>query len=365
MTDRGDPVNPYMIVVGRQSRGLSQKALAESIEVTQGRISKMESGILAVPDDVVCMLSQVLGYPEPFFKRQGSFGGVGIAELFHRKRQSVPKRILDQVYGEIEIRMWHIHALMRATDIACDVTPLDADAFDGDVEHIARLVRAKWAVPPGPIHDVTTTLEDAGILVIACDFHSRLIDAISKWVPTLPPVIFINRSMPKDRWRASLAHELGHIVMHISIGPDIEDQAYRFGAEFLLPEQEVRGDLYDLSLPKLAKLKQYWKVSMSMVLMRAQELGTAPTGQARYLWTQMAKAGYRLREPAELDIQGEEPTLLKELINTHRSLGYSADEIAELLALYRTEFDSLYSEDRGRGAVRIVSTSGLRSEHKA
>ena len=56
--------------------------------------------------------------------------------------------------------------------------------------------------------------------------------------PDLPPCVFLSRSAPADRLRASLAHEIGHAVMHRVPTDTMEDEAYTFGAELLLPERD-------------------------------------------------------------------------------------------------------------------------------
>ncbi len=255
----------------------------------------------------------------------------------------------------MEIRFRHITALLRAVEITCTVPHLDVDEYDGHVEEIARLVRERLHISRGPIQDLTKAVEDAGILVIPIDFETKRVDAISRWIPGLPPLFFVNMHSPKDRYRFSLAHELGHIVMHELPNPDIEDQANRFAAEFLLPEREISSELSNLNLTKLAILKRYWKVSMAAILMRAQALNTVTANRARYLWAQMAKAGYKTREPAELDVQGEQPHLLDKLIEKHRQeLGYSIDDLSEMLALKKEELWLLYLQGRDRPPLRMI-----------
>ncbi len=348
MSNQQKDVNPNMVILGRESRGLSQTELANKLNVTQGRISKIEMGLLPVPDDLLTLLSEVLDYPKHFFLQEGSIKGVGIAEIFHRKRQDVPKGTLSKIYAQMEIRLRHISLLLRALEIPCKVPRFDADEYNGQIEEIARLVRATWHLDRGPIQDLTQAVEDAGILVIPMDFGTKRVDAISRWIPGLPPLFFVNIHSPKDRYRFSLAHELGHIVMHELPNPDIEEQANRFAAEFLLPEREIAPNLTELSLPRLAILKRHWKVSMAALLKRAGDLGTITANQARYLWAQMAKAGYKTREPAELDVKGEQPHLLNELIEKYRNdLNYSIDELSQVLALNKEEFWSLYLQRHG------------------
>lgn len=354
-SDQHKTVNPNMIILGRESRGLSQKMLADELGVPQSRVSMIEMGLRPVPDDLLKRISQILDYPSHFFFQEGEITGVGITEVFHRKRQNVPKYVLAKIYAQIEIRLKHITALLRAADIQSNIPHLDVDEYNGHVEEIARIIRAHLQIPRGPIQDLTETLEDAGVLIIAFDFETPLVDAISRWVPSLPPLFFVNQNSPKDRYRYSLAHELGHVVMHQMPNPDIEIQANRFASELLLPEREVHPDLQDLNLAKLTILKRYWKVSMSALLMRAEDLGVITPNRARYLWTQMGKAGYKVREPIELDVRGEQPQLLHELVETHlNDLGYSKADMQEILALNEDELRTQYLQDPSQPPLRLM-----------
>ncbi len=338
--------NPQMVILARESRGLGQKALADALAVSQGTISKIETGLIPLSDEMIEMLSEVLNYPSHFFQQEGSITGIGIAEVFHRKRQSVSQRVLNRIYAQIEIRIKHISSLLVSVEIPSNILKMDVDEYGGRVEEIARAVREHWRMPRGPVQDVTEVVEDAGGIIIPFDFETPLVDAISRWIPGLPPLFFVNECIAKDRYRLSLAHELGHMVMHTYPTPDIEEQAFRFAAEFLLPERDVIIDLQNLNLPKLANLKRYWKVSMSALLTRAEKLKTIKPNQARYLWAQMSKAGYKTREPIELDVSGELPRLLHELIEAHqKELGYTVEDLRMLLPLNDDELWKFYLQD--------------------
>ena len=355
MSNQRKAVNPNMVILGREARGLSQKELADMLGITQGRISKIEMGLLPVPDDLLDTLSRELDYPTHFFFQEGSLAGVGVTEIFHRKRQDVPKKTLSKVYAQMDIRHRHMTALLRAVEIPCNVPRLDIDEYGGHPEEIARLLRERWNLPRGPIQDLTDTVEEAGIVVITVDFETPRIDAISRWLPGLPPLFFVNKNSPKDRYRWSLTHELGHVVMHSLPNTDMEKQANRFAAEFLLPEREIRADLSHLDLAKLAILKRYWKVSMAAILHRANELGPITSNQARYLWSQMARAGYKTQEPIELEAGGEQPNLLNELIETYRKdLGYSVADLQEVIPLNEEELWLQYLQGRDQPPLRMI-----------
>ncbi len=353
-----DEVQPQMVVLGRESRGLRQSDLAQRLAVSPPFLSRMESGIRPVSPEILARLSETLGYPEDFFTQTDPIIGFGTSELFHRRKQDLSNRTLGMVHAQINIRRMNLARLLKSVEIGeVNVPLLDVDEFDGDVERIAQAVRTMWHVARGPIDNLTSLLESARAVVIPFDFASTRIDAISQWPPGLPPLIFIDANAPGDRYRLTLAHELAHMVMHLQApNPDMEREAYRFAAEFLMPEREIRPYLSQpLTLEKLASLKPYWKVSMGALLKRASDLGIVTPRQARTLWSRMSRLGYRLREPADLDLTPETPTLYQEIIDVHRNqLGYDLSDFSKVVRLFPDETRRIYFGSGG-GRLKVVS----------
>jgi Zn-dependent peptidase ImmA (M78 family) len=176
----------------------------------------------------------------------------------------------------------------------------------------------------------------------------------------LPPCIFLNKDSPADRMRFSLAHELGHIIMHRIPTDDVEDEANAFAAEFLVPEQQLRRDLIGsrITLERLARLKARWKVSMQFLLFQAEVIGHISRYQSQYLWKQISRLGWRTREPAETDFSHEEPKLFPEIVNLHvRDMGYGMAEFSELLHVDSNDLRDLYGlqdASRQRAFLRVV-----------
>lgn len=351
---------PDLVVLARESRGLTQVALAGRLGMSQGHLSKIEAGLLPISDDILERLAHALAYPTHFFTMSEPVYGPGTSEFFHRKRSAMSARLLAQIHAMVNIRRIQVARLLRAVEIDDDLVPeLDLDEF-GSPEEIARAVRASWSLPRGPIVDLTRVVEAAGGIVIPMDFGTQLIDAVGRYVPGLPPLFFINRDAPADRTRLTLAHELGHMVMHRVPNPDMEDQAFRFGAELLMPEQDIRAELDGLTLDRLVWLKRRWRVSMGALLKRGETLGRIQPRRARYLWMTMSRLGYRTREPAEGDIAPELPETLRDIVDAHiRGLGYSADDLGELVALLPQELEATYgvrgpSFPDGRQRLRVL-----------
>jgi len=348
-------VNANMIILARGSRGLNQKDLAEKLGVTQGTVSKIENGE-PVSEELLEKLAIVLQYPQEFFFESAERYPPGIN--FYRKHNTLSKKELERIDAQIDIQRIHIQKLLQSAEvIANKIIQLDKDKYEYP-EEAAQMIRENWLIPKGPINNLVNYIESTGIVVVFRDFGVYKFSAVSKFTDKLQYIIFVNTNMSSDRMRFTLAHELGHIVMHnISIS-EFEVEANAFAAEFLMPARDIRHYLFDLDLQKLASLKRYWKVSMGSLIERAYTLGTITDRQRRYLWTKMSRLGYKKHEPPELDPPKESPQLLCKLINLHsNSLGYAVGELSRLLALRTEEYMALYEPtkiDSGRKHLRVI-----------
>ena len=56
-------VNPELVRLARQSRGLTQTSLAATAGVSQSLIAKYEAGVMAVTPAHLVLLSNALDYP--------------------------------------------------------------------------------------------------------------------------------------------------------------------------------------------------------------------------------------------------------------------------------------------------------------
>ena len=335
-----------MVTLARETRGYTQKKLAELIEISQGSMSKIEQGLCLVPDDVLEKLSKSLDFPiEFFFEPEYIYPP---SSPFHRKRASLQKKIQAQIEAEANIRRIHINKLLKSAEIVdTKIIHEDIDNLGLSPAESASKIRYYWKLPKGPIENVTTVLENFGIIIAYCDFKSQLLDGFSFCVDDNHPIIFINSNAPNDRIRFTLSHEVGHIIMHRIPTPEMEKEANDFAAEFLMPSNEIKQHLYEPTLEKLAGLKRYWKVSIASLIYRAKSLKTITYNQERYLWTQYNAAGYRRKEPVELP--KETPSIIQDLINLHlNDLGYSEEELSKILLSNTDTFVDLYMKKRLR-----------------
>jgi Zn-dependent peptidase ImmA (M78 family)/DNA-binding XRE family transcriptional regulator len=336
-------INPAMLILAREYAGLTQKELAERAGISQSKVSKYESGILRVSDGDLAEISRVVDFPRSFFEQTDKVYGFGSACFYHRKRQAMPVNELRIIHAKSNILRMHVHRLMRGVEIETDnrFCRMDIDDY-GSPEEVARKIRGTWSLPMGPIQDLVAAIENAGGIVWKLSFGTRRLDAVSQVAPGMPPIFIINADIPGDRLRYTLAHELGHILMHHTPNVEMERQADQFASEFLMPAAECRSWLRRLSLHKLPDLKRYWKVSMAALIKRAFDVGEITERHYRTLFTQISKHGWRVNEPVE--IATEEPSVLRDMLAVHfRELRLSGAEICEMLATNERTFAELYA----------------------
>jgi Zn-dependent peptidase ImmA (M78 family) len=346
--------NPEMLRLGRVGRGMKQAELASALNTTQGRIAKWEDGFLKPSDNDVERLVTVLRFPRSFWEHDTGTEAFGTCCMYHRKRQSLPAGFLNTIHARVNIIGLAIVRLLRnvSMDSPLAFPSLDIDEF-GSPARVATLLRRHWKIPPGPIRNLIQYVESAGGIVAQLDFGTDKLDAVSLWPREARPLFFINSASPTDRWRFTLSHEIAHLVMHSIPTPDAEREADDFASEFLMPVDDIRQELSQMSLVKAARLKLRWRVSMQAIIRKAHDSGAISARKYRSLYTALSAAGYRKREPGE--VGSEAPQTLQRLIETHRKhLGYSESQLLELL--FCVDAEQFAHRFQGRAApLRIVT----------
>lgn len=349
-------VNPELVTLARQVRGLTQTKLATRAGISQARVSKVEAGVVVASEADLDRLARALEFPPHFFLWQRRVNGPTVPETFHRKKARASVAALHRLHAIAALRQMHLQLLLQSWEIEASFPSVTIEDYEGEPRRIAQTIRATLNVPPGPIFNITDLVESAGGIVMPFDFGTRDIDGFSRRYAESPPIIYINASLPPDRWRWTIAHELGHIVMHAESDPypTMESDAHLFAGEFLMPAKEIGPQLGKVTVDRLASLKRYWKVSMQAILMRARVLQRVTANQQRYLFMQLSKAGYRLREPAVLDPPAEPAKLLRQIVNHHRrGLGYSVSDLCQMLALSEGDLRTWYLSDEPH--LRVLS----------
>ncbi|HZP67978.1 MAG TPA: XRE family transcriptional regulator [Rudaea sp.] len=355
MQPAGEKFNHHLLVLARESRGHTQAELSALSSIAQGTVSKYETGAAEPPYTFVEEIAHVLDYPPSFFYEAGR--PYGFPPFHYRRRKKLSAKVLGRIVAQMNIRRMHIQKMCVSFDlrnVATNRIPeVDPDEYVRGAkgrpapEDIARNLREMWMLPRGPIPSVVELIEGSGGIVIHCDFGSDLIDAMSQRIDGLPILFFVNTHAPADRVRHTLAHELGHMVLHTTTLNDddvMEAEADAFAGALLLPKEEFRSQLRRFDLRQLANMKQYWKVSMASMAVRADKLNLITPYQSKSFWMEMGKLGYRTREPHEPE--HEYGTLLRRMVKYHTDkLGYSADDMCKLLNVNRKDYVAMYGDE--------------------
>lgn len=323
--------NGALLRLARVGQGLTQVDLAARIATTQSRVAKWEDSLSSPAPADLQRLSETLRFPEAFFVYEVRPEPFGSCCMYHRKRQSLPATLLNQIHARVNILRLGIDRLLKnvAMAAALEFPNMDIDEYQS-ASQIASLVRQQWRISHGPVPSLIDYVESAGGIVTQMDFQTDKLDAVSLWPRGSRPMFFINRSVPTDRWRWTLAHEVGHIVMHRVATPNAEQEADEFASEFLMPGLDIESDLKDMSLQKAARLKLKWRTSMQALIRRAHDTGAITPRKYRSLFTAMSAAKQRKVEP--VTISPESPSTLEKLVEYHRkTLGYSDQQLRDLL----------------------------------
>ncbi|MBB1157101.1 ImmA/IrrE family metallo-endopeptidase [Amycolatopsis dendrobii] len=336
------------LTLARQLAGLRKNALASRIEKTPTAVAAYESGLKRPASATVAALALALDVaPDFFLPRQNQLPTATTAPHF-RSLRSTSQISRDQAhaYGCIAVDVSTTierHVEFPERNLASYPVSSEATA-DHAPEEAARLLRKQWDLRPGPVGHLVRLAENHGCLVVFSPPANASVDAYSFDTP-LRPIVLLN-PLKNDyyRQRFDVAHELGHLVMHVDAEPGgrtVEDQAHRFAAEFLMPAEEIADQLpAKADWHRLGLLKQQWNVSLQALLYRARSLKVMSDVTYRNAMTTVSNRGWRRREPGPMPLL-EQPSLLPravELLQVEAKVDEAAlaTECQTPLNLFRT-----------------------------
>jgi Zn-dependent peptidase ImmA (M78 family)/DNA-binding XRE family transcriptional regulator len=321
MADTGT-FQPSRLRLARHLETISQSELAARAAVTPAAISQFESGESRPSEETLDLLAAALCVPVEFLllpvedTHEGFFRSLRKSSVAQRRRA----RSLAYLVHDLAADPSSQPRLAEVFVPSCRIDTLDTES--PLIAEAARRVRAEWGVPTGPIEDVVRLLEQHGVLVLRLPLVAADVDAFSLPFADRPVVVLGADKNDRARSRFDAAHELGHLVMHgesVWGVKEVETQAHKFAAEFLMPEAEVRGELpARADWATLFDLKQRWHVSIAALLMRAKDLGVMPATAYTTAMKGLSARGWRRTEPIQLG-EPERPTVTRKLLHVARS----------------------------------------------
>ena len=324
-------INYKQIIFAREYRGYSQTELASKIVgLSQSNLSKYEKGIGPLSTDVLNRIIDFLGFPTDFYEKKIS----NIAENAHyRRKKGMTKNERSQIDLSNKLLGYIVDQMGESVEFP-DMSFRMIDLEDGYTpETVAQYTRKYLGLKDEPVRNIFSLLERNGIIIIELDYDVDLFDGVSFLTDGGYYVIIINKNFSNDHKRFTLAHELGHLIMHtsneflISEYRDKEDEANRFASEFLMPSDAISNSLRGLKLQYLVELKRYWLTSMASIVRRAKDLKCITNEKYKYFSIELSRRGYRKSEPVSVYI--DMPNMYNEAYKLHKNeLEYSNEEMA-------------------------------------
>jgi len=305
-------------------------------------ISKYERDEIVPSSGVLLALSKALGVRVEYFFREVE---ITLEQISYRKNPALSDREETKVLAEVGDHLERWLELERfiptswSTPFALpDGLPETVVDFD-QIEAVAIQVRRAWDLGLNPIPDLIDTLEGRGIKVftVAYNAHDKFNGLSAR--ANGKPVVVIGKSWPGDNQRFTLAHELGHLVLHGRLNPALDEEkaCHRFAGSFLVPKPAVFNALGQsrtwLEPQELMLLKQEWGLSMGGWSFRAAENGILSKSGMSTFWQLMRSRGWKQREP-EPQYRQEEERLFEQRV--YRALAedlIGESKAAELLGM--------------------------------
>lgn len=341
------------LTFAREYRGLTQTELASKINgLSQSNLSRFEKGLDTLSEDLIERIMKVLDFPIGFLdldikaQDEGHYRKKATIKAATRSRikrfVSIIAYMIDCMSEDIEFPEFNFNYI----NVESGVSP----------EEIARITRRQLKLGDTPIRDIFLIMEANGIIIYQWDCDIKEFDGVSILTDKGHHLVVINKNMDNDRKRFTLAHELGHIIMHqctdfiITESRNQEKEAHDFASEFLMPEKAIRSYLCNLTMKSLMANKQYWLTSMAAILNKAKKIQIIEERRYKNLLIEMSRQGWRMVEPIKVPI--DSPAAINTAYSLFRNeLSYSIQEMAEFM---RLPLDIISDVFQGKQKHKIV-----------
>lgn len=326
-----------VILVLRRASNITQEDLAQRLGITQAALSRYENDLREPDEEMLHKIGDVFGVTVEFLRHEYRMRG-GIAADAHMRRQRTAKPSdWKRVEARLNVLRMHSMYLLERFPLHPQNQVIQLDPEMQSPSQAATMLRAAWKMPIGPVRNMTRWVESAGVIVVEEDFGTHRIDGMSQWAGEYA-VIIINNALSTDRKRLTVAHELGHLVLHSQyLDAGAEDEANDFAAELLMPEHVIASQLQRLTLGKSYDLKLEWGVSMQALYERAYRMGKVTGAERQQFYRQLTRRGWKIREPGSDDLLPEKPELAEFVGRQLDQSGLTQTEILRLVGARRAE----------------------------
>ena len=323
----------------RLARGMSLDDLEAAIGgfVSKQALSKYERGKMQPKAMALNRIAAALGVKSAQLWGEPSCYVEWIA---YRKRARMGQKEQEKLQGFVA-EVLEKRILLQERIGECNSLEFSIQGFPvrklKDAEQSALMLREQWNLGIDPLANLVGVLEDHFIHIIEVD-ASETFDGISAVVRDndknlLAAAIATRQGISGDRYRLNMAHELGHLTLKLSGDIDAEEAAFRFGAAFLVPAEQLYREVGEkrshIQLEELLYLKRRYGMSIQAILFRLKDLRIITASHYRRWCMDINKLGWKKQEPIE--IPPEKPERFHQLVFRAISEGLIGEQEAEQL----------------------------------
>lgn len=351
---------PARLTQARVHRSVTKTDLAAEVGVSAAAIGQYEAGVNSPRADVLERLAQALDVRPDFFSIGRPLARIDTVYAHFRSLRSA--RVSDRQKAlATATLLWELtfalerHVRLPEVDLPSvppGTTPASA----------AALLRQHWGLPDGPVKHLVATAESHGIVVAVRPLAEiDAVDAFSVVIVDRPIIITTpRRSENVFRHRFSIAHEVGHLLLHADSSEQsaaAEKEADEFAAAFLTPAASMDALLpRKLDLATLDRLGRTWGVSPTSLIRRMVERGRTTESSARRAYQRLS-AVYNPKADPTSAYPGEMPSLLRKAADLAGDYGAPIPMLAEALKLSPAQVRDLLGETDERPVLRLVSSA--------
>lgn len=348
---------PARLTQARVRLGVSKTELAGEVGVSAAAIGHYEAGVNSPRPEVLDRLASALNVSPGFFSVGRPLTRIDTINAHFRSLRSA--RVSDRQRALATATLvWELtFALERYVKLpAADVPKVPSGTAPAEA---ALILRKHWGLPDGPVKHLVATAESHGIVLAVRPLQEiDAVDAFSVVIVDRPIIITTpRRSENVFRHRFSIAHEIGHLLLHGDVGEPsavIEKEADEFAAAFLTPAAAMDAALPQrLDLAALDRLGRTWGVSPHSLVRRMVERGRTTESSARRAYQRLAMSYDPAADPT-IAYPGEVPTLLKKAAELAGDVGAGVPALAEALKLNAAQVRDLLGEVDQRPVLRLV-----------
>lgn len=348
---------PARLTQARVRLAVSKTELAAQTGVSAAAIGQYEAGINSPRPDVLDQLAQALKVRPEFFGVGRPLARVDTLNAHFRSLRSA--RVSDRQKAlAMATLLWELtFALERYVKLPdADLPKIEPGTEPSDA---AALLRRHWDLPDGPVKHLVATTESRGIVVSVRPLGEiDAVDAFSVVIVDRPIIITTPRRTENVfRHRFSIAHEIGHLLLHGESGEHsqaVEREADEFAAAFLTPASSMDTALPQrLDLAALDRLGRTWGVSPHSLVRRMIERGRTTESSARRAYQRLAVVNDPSADPTSA-YPGEVPTLLTKAAELAAEHGAGVPALAEVLKISPGLVRDLLGEADQRPVLRLV-----------